>query len=163
MAFSGRQEKSLFYTLGQNNNIDLKGLNLPENEIIKIKNKQSEIIPEWRQSPAGAVLYFADQIKSAGFYDVIYQNKIIDKIAFNESRKESDRQFYSDKEIETALGIKQKNIFNGAAAPLNQQIKESDLGSSLWKVCLILAIMFLIAEILLIRFFKKSISKPLNA
>nr|MBC7614416.1 BatA domain-containing protein [Pseudopedobacter sp.] len=163
MAFTGSQEKSLFYTLGQNNSIDLKGLNLPENEIIKIKNKQSEIIPEWRQSPGGAVLYFADQIKSAGFYDVVYQNKIIDKIAFNESRKESDRQFYSDKEIETALGINQKNIFNGAAAPLNQQIKESDLGSTLWKVCLILAIMFLIAEILLIRFFKNSISKPLNA
>jgi hypothetical protein len=162
MAFTGNQEKSLFYTLGQNSAINLKGLNLPENEIIKIKNKENEIIPEWRQSPGGAVLYFADQIKSAGVYDVVYQNKIIDKIAFNDSRKESARQFYDAQEIETSLGIKQKNIFSGAAAPLNQQIKESDLGSSLWKVCLILALLFLIAEILLIRFFKNPISKPLN-
>lgn len=157
MAFTGKQENPLFYTLGESNSINLSGINLPENEVIKIKNKAIEIIPEWRQSANGALLYFADQIKDAGFYDVVYQNKVIQKIAFNDNRKESHEAFYSSNDLESELGIPAKNILNGKAAPINQQIKEMNLGSSLWKLCLILSIIFLVIEILIIRFLKHNI------
>lgn len=157
MAFTGKQENPLFYTLGENSSVNLSGINIPENEVIKIKNKDVEIIPEWRQSAKGALLYFADQIKNAGFYEVIEQNQVIQKIAFNDSRKESDQTFYSSNDLESKLGISAKNILNGKAAPINQQIKEMNLGSSLWKLCLILSIIFLVIEILIIRFLKHNI------
>lgn len=157
MAFTGKQENPLFYNLGESSSINLSGINLPENEVIKIKNKAVEIVPEWRQSANGALLYFADQIKNAGFYDVIHQNQVIQKIAFNDNRKESNEAFYNSDDLESKLGIQAKNILNGKAAPINQQIKEMNLGSSLWKLCLILSIIFLVMEILIIRFLKHNI------
>ena len=63
--------------------------------------------------------------------------------------------FYAQDQLITSFGILPSNIFNSQEAPLQQQIKVAKLGFPLWKLCLILTLLFLILEILLIKFFNQ--------
>lgn len=161
MALLGANQQTLAYTIGEQVEAVIPDIELAESEVIKIKNQDLEIIPELRKKDAGASLYLADQIKKAGFYEVYNQNKLLVVFAFNEDRKESPLKFYNQESLENIFGVKSQEILKGEK-PVNQQIEEVNLGSSLWKLCLILAILFLTAEILLIRFFKNQNVKSLN-
>ncbi len=162
MAFLGSQQQTLFYTIGQNSEVPINTLDLAETEVMKIKNKEIEIIPELRKKNAGSSLFFADQIKISGFYELYKNTDLLSVFAFNENRKESLMQFYKQDELEKLFNISSKNIFNSNEAPIQKQINVASLGSSFWKLCLVLSIVFLIIEILLIRFFKSQIIKPSN-
>ena len=45
---------------------------------------------------------------------------------------------------------------------MQNAVKSINQGISLWKLCLVLALMFLAAEVLLIRFYKSTYTKPVN-
>jgi hypothetical protein len=158
-AFLGNQETTLFYTIGQNTEIGLSGVELSEAEVLKLRNQKIEIIPQLIRKPSGSILYIADQIKKPGFYQLFDEDKIKAVFAFNESREESLLAFYKTNELQKLLGIKANNILISNDSPIKQQIKQANLGSFFWKLCLILSIIFLLAEILLIRFFKGRIIK----
>ena len=162
MAFLEANSPSLFQVIGQNAEVSINTLEIAETETLKLKNKEIEIIPELRKKVTGTSLYFADQIKKAGFYELFRQDNLLAVLAFNENRNESLMQFYKPEELVEMLGISTQNILKSTEAPIQQQIKEVNLGLSLWKLCLILSIIFLIVEILLIRFLKGKNIKPLN-
>ena len=162
MAFFEANSPSLFQVIGQNAEVRINTLEIAETETLKLKNKDIEIIPELRKKVTGTSLYFADQIKKAGFYELFRQDNLLAVLAFNENRNESLMQFYKPEELVEVLGISTQNILKSTEAPIQQQIKEVNLGLSLWKLCLILSIIFLIVEILLIRFLKGKNIKPLN-
>jgi hypothetical protein len=162
MAFLEANSPSLFQVIGQNAEVSINTLEIAETETLKLKNKEIEIIPELRKKVTGTSLYFADQIKKAGFYELFRQDNLLAVLAFNENRNESLMQFYKPEELVKMLGISTQNILKSTEAPIQQQIKEVNLGLSLWKLCLILSIIFLIVEILLIRFLKGKNIKPLN-
>ncbi|HRH12707.1 MAG TPA: hypothetical protein PLU73_14395, partial [Bacteroidia bacterium] len=93
----------------------------------------------------------------AGFYSVNMNKEALFPLAFNFSRKESDLTCYSKEELNSILTEKGLNSF---------QIIESDLkdpftvlnaglnGTPLWKLFVILALSFLLIEIILLRFIK---------
>lgn len=153
-AFLGNQESTLFYTIGKNAEIALNRIELSEAEVLKLKNQKTEIIPQLNRKPTGNLLYIADQIKKPGFYQLLDENKLKAVFAFNENREESSLSFYNQDELQDLLGISAGNILKSKDSPIQQQIKQANLGSSFWKLCLILSIIFLVAEILLIRFLK---------
>jgi hypothetical protein len=62
---------------------------------------------------------------------------------------------YDPNQLIELFGLAQKDIFNSQEAPIAEQIKVSKLGFPLWKVCLILTLLFLILEMLLIKFFNQ--------
>jgi hypothetical protein len=77
-------------------------------------------------------------------------------LAFNLNQKESLLDAYSGKEIIESLGQNGRvSLFEASTADtFHSEIKERYLGTPLWKYCLILALIFLLAEVLLIRFMK---------
>lgn len=162
MAFLGAHPQTLFYTIGQNEDIAVNTLDLAGKEGLKIKNNKLEMIPELRRKSTGTSLYFADQVKKPGFYELWNKADLLAVFAFNEDRKESLLQFYRPDELETNFSIPSENILRSTEAPIQPQIKVINKGSSLWKLCLILALVFLTVEILLIRFFKGQSVKPLS-
>jgi plasmid maintenance system killer protein len=95
-----------------------------------------------------------DEIKKAGFYDLVQEGIILNTLAFNYSRKESDLRFYSLEEIqqwsEGKIGIK-------IIESVNRPIKKSTIREErpLWKYFIGLALLFLVVEILLIKLIKK--------
>ncbi len=159
-ALLGFNSQTLFYTLGANQSVTIPSVPLSANETIKIKGKGVDIIPTYQNNGSNSSVYFADQLKQTGFYNVFLKDSLLNVFALNRNRAESALSFYNQNELEKLFGLSTKNVINSKEKITNQQIKEVNLGSSLWKLCLILTLIFLAAEVLLIRFYKKTNVQP---
>src|SRR5690606_20333167 len=77
MALLTQKNDVLYEKTGSHTGLLIDHLNIAESEILKIKSKGIEIIPEIRNTTAGTVLYFADQVKKTGFYELFHQDKLL--------------------------------------------------------------------------------------
>ncbi len=149
----GRNNLPLAYTIGSNETVRINDANIAERQSLKLKNNTIEIIPDMRQNDAGTTLFLDDQVKQPGIYDLNLDDQKLANIAFNQSRQESNLNYYTDNELQEIFGENLKIINTAAGNPL-VNFNKTGLVSSFWKVCLILALCFLAAEILLISYFK---------
>ena len=133
----------------------MNSINISEKDKIVITGDKVEIIPEVVKTPSKAILNYADQLIKPGFYQVKLRDTIVNTFGLNEDRAESPLVFYSEQDIESIF--KTKNILNSKSETINQQMQSINRGFSLWKICIILTIIFLLLEVLLIRFFNQKI------
>ncbi len=92
-----------------------------------------------------------------GFYALQQENKIITNLSFNYSRKESEMFFYNTNEIKKLLensGYIVKSFVAQDINLLKQEIKQESKGIQLWKWFVLLAIIMILAEMAVIRFWK---------
>jgi hypothetical protein len=141
-----------YYNIDRNDPVLLAGDSLPNNELYRIESARpgTEFIPEIQSSGGETFLYLHDQVRSAGFYYVKNAGKTLCGIAYNYSRKESDLQCFSRNEIgEQArrAGIKYAASIEPKNLSLTHQIATMNQGKPLWKLFIILALVFLSAEV----------------
>ena len=159
IAFGSAKEQPLYYTLGADNLLETEKIKLLTNQSLRLTSADFDIIPEVRQTPGKTLLYIADQVKRPGFYAVKSgvggerPDSVLTQVAFNDHRMESDMHYTSEKELKHLFGDQKVAVYSAKkdAMSLNIAIKNSSM--ELWKLCIILAIVFLAIEILLIRFF----------
>jgi hypothetical protein len=156
------RNQNLFFKLNGNQQIELPKISLNSNQTLKLKNDKFEVIPDLRQNENFSQLYLADQIKKAGNYQVFKNDSLIAVLSFNESGSESDMSYSSDAQIYQLFPKQRIEILNTAPGSILNAVKSIKQGTSLWKVCLILALFFFAAEILLLRFYKGTQIKPIN-
>jgi len=160
----------LFYTLGKNNSIDItsrrtEGRTRPNEEtIFKIKGDDSspvtkgfEVIPEHRIVGLQPTLFIHDQIKNAGNYSLFTVNEYLAGLSFNYDRRESDLQQFSPDELIASCernGLTGFSLVDTGSRDISKVLADIGQGKKLWKWCLILALIFLAAETLLLRFGK---------
>lgn len=115
-----------------------------------------ELVPSQRRMGDRLILELPRFSVSQGFYYVTHSNDTLDLVAFNLEKRESMLEQFSGEEIKTALGGGNHiSIFKATSTEtFSNEIKERYLGTPLWKYALILALIFLLAEVLLIRFLK---------
>tara|TARA_B100000902_G_C27311277_1_gene918569 strand:+ start:1266 stop:3281 length:2016 start_codon:yes stop_codon:yes gene_type:complete len=131
----------------------------PSESIINIRNNEIDIIPTIKN--IGGVNYYNtnNQIKNAGKYKLIEKDSIVDYIAFNYNRIESNIKTINTKTIKKI--IKEKNIKNINVLSNNnlklfqKSITNDNTRKEYWKILLILSIIFFAIEILLIKLIKK--------
>ena len=124
--------------------------------ILKV-DKKVDVIPEHRLLNNTTALYTQNQITEAGHYNVEENNVIIKDLAFNFDRKESDMNFMTQEDLQKQIdekGLKNVSVIELNEKSLTNALQEVNDGKKLWKLFLILALMFLAAEILIIRLFK---------
>jgi hypothetical protein len=81
----------------------------------------------------------------------------IKDLAFNFDRKESDMNFMTKDDLQKQIdekGLKNIQIIEPNEKTLTNALQEVNDGKKLWKLFLILNLIFLAAEILIIRLFK---------
>ncbi len=156
------RDQSLFYKLNREQQIELPKISLNSNQTLKLKKEKFETIPDLRQNENFSQLYTADQIKHAGNYQLLKNDSLMALLSFNEAGTESDMSYASDEQIMEMFPMQKIEILNTATGSLTNAVKSINQGTSLWKVCLILALVFFAVEILLIRFYKRTQIKPLN-
>jgi hypothetical protein len=145
-------DQPLFYTLGQDETIEAPTIQLSEKQILKLVNGNTSIIPDARQQEGSTLLFVSDQLKETGNYELKKQDSILSVIAFNDNRKESDLSYLTEAQLKT---MAPKGNFVDAATPsLKSELNGINIGLQLWKFCIILALLFVAAEILLVRFYK---------
>lgn len=156
------RNQNLFYKLNREQQIELPKISLNSNQTLKLRNEKFEAIPDLRQNENFSQIYIADQIKQAGNYQLLKNDSLIAVLSFNEAGLESDMSYASDEQIKELFPKQKIEILNTDPGSLTNAVKSINQGTSLWKVCLILALVFFAAEILLIRFYKRTQIKPLN-
>lgn len=129
-----------------------------DNSVDKIHmvKEQFNYLPD--QSFVGNQLVFniPRENNGAGFYELIKGDSLITTIAININKEESKLEKYTVSDLKSIFKGK-KNVFVDeiqSGQSFVEDFKEGNLGISLWKYCLALAMVFLLIEILLIRFLK---------
>jgi hypothetical protein len=157
-ARSLEQNERLSYTF-QDKTIVLKVPKSNKKQVFKLRNEQTEIVPAQKLKGEQLTLELPEQSLEAGYYDLVDdENKIINALAFNYNKQESEMKFYSLEELKKIFGSK-KNVQiyeNIADKKFVQDFKQRNIGTPLWKYFVWAALAFALLEILIIRLLVKS-------
>lgn len=161
-ALLSRSNQNLFYKLNKEQLIELPKISLGSNQILKLAKDAFETIPDLRQNDNLSLLYIADQIKQAGNYQLLKNDSLLTILSFNELGSESDLSYANDEKIRESFHDQAIELINPKSGSITSEVKAINQGTSLWKFCLILALIFFAAEILIIRSYKKITTKPIS-
>ncbi|TAF66966.1 MAG: hypothetical protein EAZ55_04670 [Cytophagales bacterium] len=128
----------------------------PKNQLFKIVQGKNEYVPSQQFNEGELLLEIPEQITLAGHYELRNpDNTTAAYIALNYAKDESKMDFYSPDELKSIFA-KQKNvqIFDLQSNNNNfiTEFKNRNIQVNLWKYMLIIAIAFVLAEVLIIRF-----------
>ena len=121
------------------------------------KNESADVIAQEKVLAGKSVISFPNQISKAGNYELQDNGKIISVISFNYNRIESDLTGFSSNELDKMIASKgMSNITAMETGNKNLSVimQQTSEGVHLWKWCILMALIFFAAEILLIRFFR---------
>ena len=107
----------------------------------------------------GRLLFTAPaDMAQPGFYALRKPGQPTTVLAFNPDKRESDLTQYPADELKTALAANPRiHVYEaGAGLAAIEQLKADTLGEPLWKYALVAALVFLLMEVLLIRFLPAS-------
>ncbi|MFT4985288.1 MAG: hypothetical protein ACI8U0_000920 [Flavobacteriales bacterium] len=149
---NGRQ--ILFQTIGENQAIKIKSSPNTSEDPYHIISENFDVIPSFQNYGGGTEVFVHEQIVQDGNYTLVKGEDEITGIAFNYSRKESDLRF------ETAVSISDKLKENGLSSfkiieakdGITSSFTSLTEGTKLWKWFVIFALIFLLIEVLLLRF-----------
>ena len=151
---SRKNDARLYYTL-EENFITLKVDSLLQEEPLRLMGAQ-EIVPAQRRVNEQVFLEIPKYSITHGFYQVLATRDTVGLIAFNLDKGESLLGQFTGSEMKAQMGdAPNMSIFEATSAEaFSNEIKERYLGKPLWKYALMIALFFLLVEVLLIRFLK---------
>lgn len=124
------------------------------NAVYALQGKEFNMLPaQWMAGDDLMLDLPSDQMR-AGFYDLMLDGKVQKTIALNYGKKESQMAGYTQEELtKMTEGFKNVKIYNAETSDqFADAFRQDNLGTPLWKYFLIGALLFLLIEILLIRF-----------
>ncbi|MDE0536080.1 BatA domain-containing protein [Tenacibaculum sp. L6] len=140
------QLSELYYTIDRQNTIDIDK-HLGKDEILIITSNTSSFIPLQQTFQNKVRITTNDQPLTAGFYQIKQQNNLIKNCAFNYPKSESSLDFLTLSDIDnTTISTSVKDTL--------ENINNENKIQWLWKWFLALAIVSLLLEILILKFFK---------
>jgi len=125
-------------------------------DIVKLRNQKQELIPNQRVIKNALILELPKFSLQPGYYELVKDDQVIKLLSFNFGKSESLLKQYGREEIEKTFSeFENVKIFEvSEVSAVNTEIQKSSVGIPLWKYSLMLALIFLFAEILIIRYFK---------
>lgn len=146
MAQQSLQLPKLYYQIGRQNTFSIP-IQLKENEILSLKDSIAQFIP-LQQTKANKVdITTLDQPARAGNYQIVKEAAFIENSSFNYSRAESALQYAA---VERWEGV----TVHDSVAALFETINEANSINSFWKWFVIFALLFLVLEMLILKFYK---------
>ena len=156
MALSSNKDQKLAYFIGIDESISVEQVANASELIYKIGGSSIEFIPEQRNYGSAVLLKTNNQIQRSGHYYVFQDaQKVNSKLSFNYDRKESNMDFYSFNELNENFNSDYINVIEGAKSQqFLENFNSNRIGTALWKLFLILSLIFLAAETAVLRLWK---------
>lgn len=155
MALATAKDSRIAYIIGKDEVIETDNKTEGTETIYKLKGKAEEFIPGQKSLGNKVILNVNNQVREAGFYSLFLEEKeILGKFAFNYDRRESNLVYFTDIELKDKGGELIDVIAANTKADFKEIIGERSRGLVLWKYCLLIALVFLLIEVLLLRFWK---------
>jgi hypothetical protein len=167
MALFSGQKIPMYYILGRDKSAVISRSEAREQSVFRIGalTDDYEFIPGHRNEPFGALLFFEDQVTRAGNYRVMMEQNEVAPLAFNYSGQESDLRADTPKALEEWIrenGYLHLSILSPAGKSLTEKLAELNQGIKLWRWFVLAALLFLLTESLLLRFWTKRKQQPTN-
>lgn len=153
MAMGNAKGQTLYYTINESDYIQLPNTTNTQGKLISIKNNDQELITEITQRN-GQKLLHAEAINDAGWFDIKEKsnNQLLSVAAFNMNRNESGMKFLSEADITSQTKeLKYAEVNTNNAQVLGAQISDALSGKSLWRWFVLIALIFLVIELLLLK------------
>jgi hypothetical protein len=154
MAFMNANNSINAFTLGKNASFTVENNKVSDKTIYHVSGNGMDAIPEQRSIGSKIQLNINQGIKEAGLYSVYLEgSKDSNFVGINYNRAESVMDFWTMQELKNNSKIKNAEWLEDNINA-SSSINELQHGIPLWKVCIFLALLFLLIEILLIRLMK---------
>ena len=144
------KNSQLFYRMGRTNKIDIE-TKTRGNEILRILNSENTLIPLQSKFENKVRITTNAASLTLGFQQVLMGKDTIQTLAFNYPKEESFMNFMDLNELKK---ISQKGIVSGSISDVFKKINKKNQVHWLWKWFLTLAIVSLLLEILILKFYK---------
>lgn len=159
IAMLGGQMSRLSYTLGIDKDITINNLTAFSEGDIRIRDEKSsfEMIPMVEMRNNRVLIRLYDELPGAGFYTINKGDRVMETTAWNDNRMESKMKFWDREEVDKLLKDKGLNVL---AVMKSDDIHSNDVmemmvrRSMMWKSFIIIALITLLIEILILRFWK---------
>jgi len=149
-----KQSAPLYYVIGKDELIEVKDSARIKEQVYRMTNGNNEFIPENRSLGNTTLLRVNTTLPEAGHYTVMAGNNPLKVTAFNFDRSESQLVFTDKDKLKQRYSGKNQQILENTQANIASHVKQIKDGILLWKVCVILSLIFILTEILLIRYWK---------
>jgi hypothetical protein len=146
IGISALQPSKLYYSLGKTNNIDVP-VSTRNDEILQITSGNTGFIPQQQRFSNKVELTTNDLPLIAGNFEITLNGQRIMPVSYNLDRKESILEYLDLEQVSNIEIVETIPDFISSEG----YIKEADL---LWKWFVTFAILFLIIETLLLKYFK---------
>lgn len=155
MAISSAKDTRIAYTIGQDESLIADNFSQGNETVYKLKGTSEEFIPEQRTVGSKVYLGVNNMIKEAGYYKLfLSEEETLAEYAFNYDRKESELDYFNEDDLNGIVQNRMSVISLENKASFGAEIEERSQGVVLWRWCLILALLFLLFEVLILRFWK---------
>ncbi|MFS4491608.1 BatA domain-containing protein [Maribacter sp. 2308TA10-17] len=131
----------LYYTIGNNQKVDI-ATQLPKDHILKMTKEGYEFIPQQKLFANKISLSFYENPVKDGIYSIYDQDNFYKNLSFNYSRSESDLSYMDISNLNASTK-------NESITALFQQMQNDDTINALWKWFIILAVLFMLIEVLI--------------
>ena len=138
-----------YYILQKENTIEISK-KIEKNEILKISNQKKSFIPSQINFANKVVLSTINEPKTAGFFDITLNRDTLNYLAYNNSPNESLLTFY---DLNTVKKENKNITIFSSIKEYFKEINEKNEVQSLWRLFLAIAIVSLLLEILILKFF----------
>lgn len=149
-SLEGQQNEAIYKTIGQTNHMVIQS-NSSGDQPLKIVRNELEFIPLQSKNNDKIRVTTNDYPLTAGIYEFKSNDQVIEKIAYNYNRKESDLSYQPLR----PLADQYDNIY--LYESIDKAIKDGNQrnnNKNLWQLFIIFALVFLVLEILLQKFLK---------
>ena len=146
MALQSLQLPKLYYTIGQQNSFAVP-ITLIQDEILTLRDSIVNFIP-LQQTKANKVNITTNEMPAtAGTFQIEKEKQFVENVSYNYSREESVLQYAK---VEAWDGVE---VFK-SVDELYGSIAEENTINSFWRWFAIFALLFLILEMLILKFYK---------
>ena len=162
MALIGGDVSELYYTLGNDKTLDISevSLNVDDRVCLKDESGMFEMLPLVEKRNNLNYLYFFEDLPASGFYDIYKNDSYVKTVAWNDSREESEMSFCEKDELQKLLKDKKLNVLAMIDVVETKHYESGDAlevivnDAAIWKVFVVIALIALLIEILILRFWK---------
>lgn len=159
MAEMSRATSLYAYTLGEERPISLPASSIGEAVAHLVSTDSNlDVIPYQRNATGRLEIDPGPDLNTAGNFHLIAGEDTLLALGLNYNRLESDLDSYTTAELGESISQVPGlaiSVIDGNTESLTSEVKRLRTGTELWKYCLILALIFLMAETLLLRLGKK--------
>ncbi|HOX76813.1 MAG TPA: BatA domain-containing protein [Bacteroidales bacterium] len=149
----------LYFVIGRDNRVSMSNPMLSGDYVLRIVSSGGdyEFIPGMQTQNNLFNILINNQIRSAGHYFVRKGEEDIKGLGFNYDRNESVMEFSGAEELNRMIdkyGFSRMRVISEDGKPLAESVKDMNQGTVLWRLFIILALVFLAFEIVLLRYWK---------